>query len=383
MKIIDRYVLSMFAKNYLISFMVLIGMYIALDMVFNFSNLTQNHNTSIGSALSIWHILYDIVDFYFYQSFLYFVQLSGMIAVLAAGFTVMRLSRFNEMTALLAAGTPLLRVALSVVLAGVVLNLVLLPIDQEIIIPRMIPKLMREHGDVHETTIKAFAVRMMQDDFNGLFNAAQYSPPSATAPAHIDYLDVIERDADLRPSGHLYAAAAFWNSSKQRWDLTDGHETPITPPSQSRTPGPKTVAFYKSNITPEEIALNDLGKDYIQLLPTLKIDQLLDPSRAKSYGTIDLLRTKHLRFTQPIANVILLLLTISTVLSREPGTFKTGAAKCMVLTTLCTASVFIAYQLAATPPNASWINIWPALMAWLPILIFGPLTAYLLDHMKS
>ena len=41
MTIIDRYVLGAFVKNYLISLMVLVGMYIALDMVFNFGNLTQ------------------------------------------------------------------------------------------------------------------------------------------------------------------------------------------------------------------------------------------------------------------------------------------------------------------------------------------------------
>src|ERR1700733_12805639 len=113
MKIIDRYVLVTFIKNYFISFMVLIGMYIALDMVFNFANLTQSSKQT-GLQISFWRILYDIVDFYFYQTFVFFVHLSGVIAVVAAAFTLMRLSRFNEMTALLAAGTPLLRVALSI-----------------------------------------------------------------------------------------------------------------------------------------------------------------------------------------------------------------------------------------------------------------------------
>ena len=63
MKIIDRYVLSMFIKNYLISFMVLIGMYVSLDMVFNFANLTQ---TLPSTELTIGRIVYDISDFYFF-----------------------------------------------------------------------------------------------------------------------------------------------------------------------------------------------------------------------------------------------------------------------------------------------------------------------------
>ena len=41
MKILDRYILLSFLKNYLISFMVLIGLYVVLDMVFNFDELAE------------------------------------------------------------------------------------------------------------------------------------------------------------------------------------------------------------------------------------------------------------------------------------------------------------------------------------------------------
>ena len=41
MKILDRYVLITFIKNYLISLMVLLGLYIVLDMVFNFDELAE------------------------------------------------------------------------------------------------------------------------------------------------------------------------------------------------------------------------------------------------------------------------------------------------------------------------------------------------------
>jgi len=39
MRILDRYVLVTFLKNYLLSFMILIGLYIVLDMLFNFDDL--------------------------------------------------------------------------------------------------------------------------------------------------------------------------------------------------------------------------------------------------------------------------------------------------------------------------------------------------------
>ena len=107
----------------------------------------------------------------------------------------MRMSRFNEMTAMLAAGTPLTRIAMPVIVAGVVLNVILLPIDQEVVIPAMIPKLMRDHGEVHEASVKTYPVNMMEDPQGNLFNAAEYAPPSKDSQARIQFLDVILRDS--------------------------------------------------------------------------------------------------------------------------------------------------------------------------------------------
>ncbi|HEX4053009.1 MAG TPA: LptF/LptG family permease [Tepidisphaeraceae bacterium] len=377
MKIIDRYVLSMFIKNYLISFMVLIGMYVALDMVFNFANLTQ---TLPSTELTIGRIVYDISDFYFFNSFLFFVHMSGMIAVVAAAFTVVRLGRFNEMTALLAAGMPLYRIAMPVILAGVVLNVVLLPIDQEVIIPRMIPELMRSHGDVHEAALKMYPVHMMEDSRGDLLNAAMYSPPRPDSPAKIQYLDVIQRDANLQPLSHLYADQAVWNGPLKQWDLTNGFIVPIAAPKEQVVLAhARPQSVYRAAMTPDEIALN-LGKDYIQLLPLQKINQLLG---LKRYGTIDLLRAKNLRVTQWLLNVFMLLLAISTVLTREPGKLKSSAFNCLLLTGLCMGSVFVTYQMAASPPTPDWVDLWPALMAWMPIFLFGPLSIYLMSQIKT
>ena len=87
MKIIDSYVSRSFIKNYAISFMVLVGMYVVLDMVFNFNNLVQFQAT--GNAFQTFlETMRDICDYYFYQCFLFFVQLSGIIPVVAAAFTL-------------------------------------------------------------------------------------------------------------------------------------------------------------------------------------------------------------------------------------------------------------------------------------------------------
>jgi hypothetical protein len=91
-----------------------------------------------------------------------------------------------------------------------------------------------------------------------------------------------------------------------------------------------------------------------------------------------------MRFTQPLTNIILLLLAIPCILTREPGRLKHAAGLCLAMTGLCMGSVFLFQQLANTNllgPN--WAVHWPALMAWLPILIWGPIAVWLLDRVKT
>lgn len=379
MKILDRYLLVNFLKNYLISFLVLVGLYIALDMVFSFDELVEPPKSATAMNLTALRIVADIASYYAVQTPLIFAYLSGMIAVVGAAFTLLRLSRFNELTAILAAGVSLRRVALPIVLAGVALN-GLLVADQELLIPQLIPRLIRSHDEMHVPTPRSYAVQMIRDERNGLLSAALYTPAGESGPAKMDYLDVVERDDQLRPRGHLSADSAVWDDSAKLWRLTKGVHVTILGAQGGRPDSPQPVAVYQSDITPDEIAVWR-GGQYVQLLPIRRIDELL--RRPKSYGTPDLLRAKNLRLTQPIINVILLLLACPTVLAREPGSLKTSVMRCLLLCGPCMGAVFLAFQLAASPPSPQWAYLWPALVAWLPIFIFGPISVWLLDTMKT
>jgi lipopolysaccharide export system permease protein len=381
MKILDRYVLLSFLKNYLISFMVLIGLYIVMDMVFNFDELAEPQVTgAVGGVASVVTIMRGIADYYFYKSFQIFVHLSGIIPVVAAAFTLIRLGRFNELTASLAAGVPLLRTAMPIIIAAMVAN-VLLVVDQELIIPGMIPKLTRKHDELHQSSSHTFRVAAMQDESGGLLNVARYHPPVDEKPAWMEEVDVTLVDNNFTPVAHIRAKKGEWDRRSKEWKLTDGVRVTGLSPGVNRGIKEEPWPAYKSSITPDEVALYRSG-EYVELLPTSRIKLLLE--RPKNYGTIDLQRVKHSRFTQPLLNVILLLLAIPCLLSREPGQIKTGIMYCVVLCGACLATIFLSYQLAGTPPGgAQWADRWPAIMAWAPILIFGPIAVFLLDRVKT
>ncbi len=380
MKILDRYVLTLFVKNYIITLAVLIGMYVAMDMVFHFDDMVApNKQTGAAGLPNALAVARDVFSFYFYQAFLIFVQLSGIIPVVAAAFTLMRLSRFGELTAFLAAGVPLLRVTVPIILAATLMNTLLI-VDQEVVIPRMIPKLTRKKEELHTAAVLWFPIKSMQVDQRSLLIAARYHPAAKGNPPYMEEIDVLELNEHTDVVSHLFAKKAEWNQKLQQWDLTDGQRVTGLLPGQTPSPEQPTDV-YKGNVTPEEIALYH-SSSFIELLSTRRINELI--ARPKSYGVAGLFSIKHLRFTQPIMNVVLLLLAIPTVLTHDPKALKSAASKCLTLTGLAMGCVFLGQQIANHPPSGdAWTNAWPALMAWLPIFIFGPLAVWLLDRVRT
>jgi lipopolysaccharide export system permease protein len=378
MKILDRYVISTFVKNYLISFFVLVGMYVILDMVFNFDELVEvQERAGVAGLEGVRQIVAAAFDYYLYQLPVFFVHLSGMITVVAAAFTLIRLSRFNELSAMLSAGVPLLRIASPIIICALVLNALLL-LDQELLIPAIIPKLTRERQDAGRETSSSYAqIAAMQDDSNGVLNVARYKPGPGN-PVMYEFT-LIERNQEFQPVSRLVARRAEWDASTESWLLTEGRRiSGLFGDAPRRIQN--DVPAYKSNITPEEVSLYSSGK-YVEWLPTRRIDQLLQ--RPNQYGALALQRVKHARFTQPLVNVILLLLAIPCVMTREPTRLKAAATKCLLLTGSCLVASFLAQQMSGQPPSPEWAAMWPAIMAWVPILIFGPVAVFLLDRVET
>jgi lipopolysaccharide export LptBFGC system permease protein LptF len=283
---------------------------------------------------------------------------------------------------MLSSGVPLLRVTMPIIIAAVILNGLLL-VDQELVIPQMIPKLVRSHSEVSSGGGNSFEISSMQTGDpateNNLLVAGRYNAASTTQPAHIEELSIIERDKDLNPTDQISAHMARWDAVHSNWRLEGGQLMTGLAPGQIPTTQPYDKP-YAGHLTPEEIILYRSG-NYSQFLPTEKINELL--KEPKRYGVLQLERVKHTRFTQPLLNIILLLLAIPCVLTREPGRLRRAAMKCLILSAVCMGTIFVTSMLASQPPKPAWQGAWPALMAWVPIFIFGPISVWLLDRVET
>ncbi|HRK30734.1 MAG TPA: LptF/LptG family permease, partial [Tepidisphaeraceae bacterium] len=193
-------------------------------------------------------------------------------------------------------------------------------------------------------------------------------------------VDILERDENGAVARHISADSAEWNETYQFWALENGQEITGLLPDQRRSE-PQPVPHYNTSITPEEIELYR-SSDYVELLSTSRIDQLLQ--RPKIFGTAALLRVKHSRWATFMINIILLLLALPCVTTREPNQLKRTIVWCFVVVGACMAMVFICQNLAGNPPPQFRTSPnWPLMMAWAPILVFGPLAVFMLDRMKT
>ena len=138
--IIDRYMARQFVQVFVICFMSLTGLYIVID-AFGHLDHFFDYSDSHGSVLKI------IGQYYAYRSLAFFDWMSGILALVAAMFTVTWIQRHNEMTALLAAGIPRLRV-LRPVIAGAMLVSLFAVANRELVIPRTRDQLALDYRNI-------------------------------------------------------------------------------------------------------------------------------------------------------------------------------------------------------------------------------------------
>ena len=127
-----------------------------------------------------------------------------------------------------------------------------------------------------------------------------------------------------------------------------------------------------TDLTPQELALRHRSR-WMQYMSSAEINRLLQSGKVTDPASASL--TKHLRFTTPIANIIMLLVGLPFILSRERN-IKASASLCLAMVAVFYIFLFVSRYLGA-------YGLSPAVAAWLPILVFGPVAVLMLDAIKT
>jgi lipopolysaccharide export system permease protein len=138
-RILDRQRYWSFVKAYVICYVSLVGLYIVIDA---FSNLDEFTKRADGLV----EICQVMGRYYLIHQSQFFDQLSGVIGMMAAIFTVTWMQRNNEQLAMLAAGISTHRAIRPVLVSSVVVGLLVVT-NQELIMPRYAEDLSKTHDD--------------------------------------------------------------------------------------------------------------------------------------------------------------------------------------------------------------------------------------------
>jgi lipopolysaccharide export system permease protein len=280
----------------------------------------------------------------------------------------------NEMTAMLASGVSLFRLAIPTVGFGLT-TIALMVITTEWFIPRYAHKLARDHDDVGGG--QAYDVLFMPDRGGALVSAGRFD----TRTREMRRMLVLRRDDDGRITESLEADRATWerdahDPARGRWRLERAKQR-----SRMRTPegglGPQGAVVesypvvYESDLSPESIQLRQ-REGWIEFLSLSQLNEL-EPRDAAEASAIQ--RTKQSRVTTPIVSMILLLLGLPFFLNRAPASVLSETGKCTLFCGACYIVAFLAQSVR--------VGDYTALVAWAPIFAFAVLAMVRLDRIRT
>ncbi len=366
MKILDRYITKSFLIGYGISFSVLIGLRIIIDLFVNFDEFTER------SGSNVWSVVQNIVTYYGLNVTLYFRDIAGVIIVVAAAFSLGKMVRNNELVAMIASGVSAKRIV-SPILVLALFFTGLAVADQELLIPSISDKLAR---NADETGTKgSYAIRFMSDANGSLICSLRYDVASQS----LYRPTIITRRLTSRPgvwdvTGRISADLATYNDQTGRWDLINGRLI-----TTDATAAPTPVASYQADdLLPKSIAIRRKSA-YNTFLSSRQLTALA-AQQAKIKDMAQLLSQKHFRITDPIINLTMLMVSLPVLICRDPRTMKSAVLISFGLTAACFVITFVCKMFAT---EIVFARVMPEFWAWLPVFIFLPIAFIELDSMKT
>ena len=354
MKILDRYIAKNFLIGYVIAFCVLIGLRILIDLFVNldeFAELTDSGTTTVVKS---------VLTFYALNITLYFRDFAGMIMVVAAAFSLGRMIRSNELVAVMASGVSLKRLIMPIIFLSIMLT-GLLVIDQELLIPPFSDKLVRSHDDIPGREI--YNVRYIADARGSRIRAQKFDVETATFyyPTILTR-EKIEKNNTItwNVTGRIDADKAIYNTQTGKWDLINGRHTEKNPQK-----GTQIITEYVTDLTARDIPVR-CKSGHLSLLSWRQL-RTLASQRTKIKDMAQLYSQMHSHVTEPIINLIMLMISLPILVCRDPKTMKFSVVISFALTGACLVTNFLCKIFATEIVFGN--QIIPQMWAWLPIII--------------
>jgi lipopolysaccharide export LptBFGC system permease protein LptF len=360
MPLLDRYILGRFLVNFAILFTLLFLFGAGIDLILNLDEFTEVARERSGEVFT-WRgfalLLGLMANFQLPRLFLFYAYMHGLVAIGAMGFTLAQMYRHRELLALLASGLSLHRVAMPFVV-GVFLVSLLQLLNQEFVLHRVAPLILRGHGEIGERSLEVFPVPFTNDGRGNLVHSPAFDPATSTMSG----LTILERDERGRTTRRITAEQARWDERDRVWRLTAGRAVSLQTEDQMAQ---QPIDAYPTDLDPRALTVQRHGQ-YAAMLSLAQIQRMLASPRVTEDRA--LLRFRYARFATIVVNLLVLAIALPAFLLREPTSL-------MRQSLLCSALAIPALMGAALGMTMELPGISPAVGVFLPVVVLIPVAA--------
>lgn len=362
---IDRILIRSYIKSYLICFVCLLGLYVVVDL---FNNLDEFARVKDGLEAALLHI----GMYYGTQLVIIFDRLSEAIVLLAAMFTIAWMQRNNELLPLLSAGVSTHRIVRPVLICCGIFILINV-LNQELLIPKL-GRFIIIRGDPDQESV-LFATGA--HDANGVHLSGETAVrKTMTVFKFAVYIPESILGGDVR---HLQAKRAVYIPPSVQelsggWMLYDATPAELDGrvPEDVLVPIAPGQYFLYSNVDFDRLTF---ANHYYNTKSTWQIFKEMgqaDPIRLSGIAVMF-----HMRLTRPLLGMILVLMGLGLILSDQNRHLFVSIGSCLVLCALFFGAIVGARYLGDSQVLS------PAMAAWLPVFLFGPLAFVLFDAVHT
>ena len=367
MHLLDRMLIRGYLKAYLVCLVSLLSLYVVIDLFTNVDEFAEQHRR-------LAPFLKHIGMYYGYKLAQIFDLLCEAIVLLAAMFTVAWMQRNNELLPLLSAGVSTQRVVRPVLLSALAM-LGLTVANQELVLPQIATYLLYPRGDPNgEKEIEAHNAF----EPNGIHITGE---KASRRQRVVQNFSCFIPDSLAHTMLHLNAKEAYYFLPGEGpcggggWLLTGTH-----PAELERWDNPAVLRVFDSGkyfLYTREADFEAITRNRTWFFFASTYRLLSELNKPDSMRLASMAVRFHMRLTRPILGMLLVFMGLSMILRDQNRNVYISTALCLVLCGLYFAACFACKHLG----DNEFLS--PALAAWLPVLVFGPLAFVLFDAIHT
>lgn len=370
MNTIDRLLFASYVRSFFICLVSLLTLYVVVDLFTNVDDFSQE-SKGLGDVLT------RIGSYYCYRLVQIFDRLCEAIVLLAAMFTVAWVQSNNEMLPMLSAGVSTRRVLRPVLLASA-LFLAVGSANQEFVIPEIAAALSRDRADPGgDRGVEVDGVY----DTNGVHIEGVLGERKTKS---IQFCYVTLPDHLAGGLIHLSAQRAVYTPpDPDRPDADDAGgflltgTMPLTLEGWTNLHILRPVEPGKYFLRTERVDFDSMTrpKNWHGLASTPQLSEMLH--KGDVHRMTPLAVAYHMRLARPVLGMLLVILGLSLILRDQNQHMFISAGLCLAMCAVFFGAVLACKQLGEGDYLA------PALAAWLPVMVFGPLAVTLFDSIHT